>query len=191
MSRRVTTGRVAALLGAHVRASGAAAGALACAFLLAAGATAPPDASTGATFVIVRHAEKATDDPRDPTLTPAGQARAERLARMLARPPLTAVYATAYRRTRATAAPAARLHGLPVTAYDAAQPPADIAARLRARHADGTVLVVGHSNTAPGLAAALCECEVESMPESEYGRYYRLTTPASAGTPARLEVLEW
>jgi broad specificity phosphatase PhoE len=145
------------------------------------------DKEPAATFVVVRHAEKAQDDPRDPS--PAGRARAERLAGMLADAPLAAVYATPFRRTRATAQPAARLHGLTVTTYDAAQPAAALAARLRASHARGTVLVVGHSNTAPALAAALCACVVEPMPKDEYGRYYRLG--ASPGAPARLEVLAW
>lgn len=163
----------------------------ACVLLLAACAGTRATETSGATFVIVRHAEKADDDPRDPTLTPAGQARAERLARMLADAPLTAVYATRFRRTRSTAQPAARAHGLAVVTYDAARAPADIAAQLRANHTRGSVLVVGHSNTAPGLAAALCACDVEPMPESEYGRYYRLTAPASSGAPARLEVLAW
>lgn len=164
---------------------------LCCAAWLAACAGVPEPAPTGATFVIVRHAEKATDDPRDPSLTPVGQARAERLARMLADAELTAVYSTGYRRTQSTAQPTARQHGLPVTTYDAAQPPEVLAARLRAAHPGGTVLVVGHSNTAPGLAAALCACDVEPMTESAYGRYYRLAAPASADAPARLEVLAW
>lgn len=165
--------------------------ALCCAASLAACAGLPEPTPAGATFVLVRHAEKATDDPRDPSLTPAGLDRAERLARMLADAGLTAVYATAYRRTQSTAQPTASQHGLPVTTYDAAQPPAALAARLRADHRRGTVLVVGHSNTAPGLAAALCACEVEPLAESEYGRYYRLTAPASPEAPARLEVLAW
>ncbi|HRP71338.1 MAG TPA: hypothetical protein PK743_01720, partial [Luteimonas sp.] len=34
----------------------------------------------------------------------------------------------------------------------------------------GTVLVAGHSNTVPGIVTALCACEVEAMPDSEYDR---------------------
>lgn len=164
--------------------------ALACLALLAACTGLAAREVAAATFVIVRHAEKAQDDPRDPTLTPAGRARAERLARMLADAPLAAVYASRFRRTRATAQPAARVHDLTVLTYDAARPAAELAAQLRASHARGTVLVVGHSNTVPALAAALCACAVEPMPEGEYGRYYRLTA-LSPDVPARLEVLAW
>ena len=129
----------------------------------------PRDADDGATFVIVRHAEK-TDAAGDPALTDEGHARAEALAQSLEGQPLVAVYATAYQRTQQTAAPTAARHGLDVTTYDAKQPAGEFADTLRARHHSGTVLVVGHSNTAPDIAAALCGCTVAPMPETEYGR---------------------
>lgn len=142
----------------------------------------PPE--PGATFVVVRHAEKARDDPKDPALTPAGEARAQRLARSLASDDVTAVYATGYRRTRLTAAPTARAHGLDVTAYDARGAAGDFAAALRRDHARGTVLVVGHSNTVPGIAAALCGCAVPPMDETEYDR--RMTVRVDARGTATL-----
>ena len=146
------------------------------ALLLAACATAPPvslDAQGGgATFVIVRHAEKADDGSADPALAPAGVERARALARMLAAAPLVAAYATPFRRTRLTAQPAAGLHGIPVTLYDAARPAPDFAASLRKAYARGTVLVVGHSNTAPAIASALCGCTVAPLGEGDYDAIY-------------------
>lgn len=130
--------------------------------------------ATITTFILVRHAEKAADDPRDPALTPAGLQRAERLARLLADRPLAAVYATDYRRTRQTAQPAASRHGLDVTVYDAAQPPHEFAQGLRRRHRGETVLVVGHSNTIPGIVSQLCECSVDPLDESEYGDLFEV-----------------
>ena len=59
------------------------------------------------TFVLVRHAEKATDDPKDPSLSDVGRARAARLLVSFDGVPVTAVYATGYRRTQATAQPTA------------------------------------------------------------------------------------
>lgn len=135
-----------------------------------AGCRAVPDPAAGATFVLVRHAEKATDDPKDPSLTPAGEARAARLASKLSGQPVVAVYATPFRRTRATALPIARAHGLEVTPYDAATPPTDFAARLRSTHPSGTVVVVGHSNTVPAIAQALCGCAIGPIADNEYGR---------------------
>lgn len=140
------------------------------ALLLVGCATPRDDAASSTTFVLVRHAEKAADDPRDPGLTDAGKARAARLAASLADAPLRAVYATAYRRTRDTAGPAAAAHGLQVLIQDAREPAADFAARLRAAHGAGTVLVVGHSNTVPAVAAALCACPVAPMREDEFDR---------------------
>ncbi|MFL6591845.1 MAG: phosphoglycerate mutase family protein [Luteimonas sp.] len=125
-----------------------------------------------ATFVIVRHAEKAADGSADPALAPAGVERARALARRLASEPLVAAYATPFRRTRLTAQPAAGLHGIPVTLYDAARPAPDFAASLRRAYSRGTVLVVGHSNTAPAIASALCGCEVAPMAEDDYDAIY-------------------
>ncbi|RYZ72864.1 MAG: hypothetical protein EOP91_06990, partial [Lysobacteraceae bacterium] len=95
-----------------------------CLGMLAACATIAPagDPSAALTFVVVRHAEKAGDDPRDPSLSEAGQARAQALARLLADEPLTAAHATGYRRTQQTAQPAADAHSLRLTLYDAQLP---------------------------------------------------------------------
>lgn len=161
---------------------------------LFAGCTSTPPAreavvADSPTFLLVRHAEKAADDPRDPSLTPLGEARAQRLAAELRDAPLVAVYSTDTHRTRATATPAAQAHGLPVMPYDPRN--AETFAReLRARHASGLVLVVGHSNTVPALAAALCDCTVASMTEQEYGLRYRLRL-ADARSPATLEAEAW
>ncbi|GAB6195676.1 phosphoglycerate mutase family protein [Lysobacter xanthus] len=137
--------------------------------LLAGCASAPPDA-VPMRFVLVRHAEKATDDPRDPNLTDAGRARAETLARRLQSARLVAVYASDTRRAQQTAAPSARAHDLPITTYDAAQPAPAFAAALRRSHASGTVLVVGHSNTIPAIASALCGCAIGPTADTEFGR---------------------
>ena len=64
----------------------------------------------------------------------------------------------------------ARSHGIAVTTYPPDTPPDEFAATLRARHVSGTVLVVGHSNTVPAIAQALCGCSIEPIAEMEYGR---------------------
>ncbi len=128
-------------------------------------------ASAAMTFVIVRHAEKAADDPKDPSLSEAGQARAQRASERLADECVTATYATRYRRTQMTATRTAQAHGLEVSTYDAAQPAVDFAAQLRRAHAAGVVLVVGHSNTVADIAGALCACTVSPLREDEYDRW--------------------
>lgn len=152
--------------------------------LAATGCATPADRAArtdadGVVFVLVRHAEKAKDDPKDPTLSDAGIARAERIAASLADAPVRAAYATAYRRTQLTATPTARSHRLDVRTYDAAQPAAEFARQLRASHRMGTVLVVGHSNTIPELAAALCACPVGKMAEDEFDRWMEIRIDAN------------
>lgn len=143
-----------------------------------AGAAEPPAESV---FIIVRHAEKSTDDPRDPSLSEAGLERASMLAERLAGMPLQAVYATPYRRTRQTATPTAEQHRLPVSDYDPGQPAAELAAHLRQAHPQGAVLIVGHSNTVPDIASALSGENVPAMGEDEYGLILVATPQAQEG----------
>jgi phosphohistidine phosphatase SixA len=140
--------------------------------LLAACASHGPATAAADTIVVVRHAEKADDGTRDPPLSATGQARAEAIARRLADAPLALVLATEYRRTRLTGMPAATTHGLEVEVAPGATPAAVVAERARA--ARGTALVIGHSNTVPGIVAALCDCEVAPLDESDYDRWYEL-----------------
>lgn len=169
----------------------AVAASLAAAALLAAVAgcaTAPSaPASPVARYVVVRHAEKTDDGTRDPALAPAGRERAQRLAARLREEPLRAVYVTAYRRTLQTGEPAALGHGLAPVVYDAGRAPAEFAAQLRRAHRDGAVLVVGHSNTAPAIAAALCACAVEPMAETEYDRRMIVELDAQGRATLRTE----
>jgi broad specificity phosphatase PhoE len=129
----------------------------------------------GVTYVLVRHAEKADDDPRDPSLSAAGVKRAARLAERLHFMPVVGVYATAFRRTQQTAAAVAKDHGLAVTTYDASQPAASFVETLRAAHDHGAVVIVGHSNTVPAIAAALCGCQIAPTAETEFGRRISIT----------------
>ncbi len=142
--------------------------------LLAMAACTMPPASTSmdTTFVVVRHAEKGSDDPKDPPLSAAGRQRASALANQFASRSLTAAYATAFKRTQQTALPAARASGVVVTTYDAARASGEFVADLRRTHAHGTILVVGHSNTVPEIVAALCGCPVAPLADNDFGDVY-------------------
>jgi len=161
---------------------------------LAACATHPaagPDATAQATqelqttFIVVRHAEKASDGAQDPALDADGRERAQALAQALADVPLKAVYATPTRRTRETAAPVAAAKALEVRDYDPALAASELATMLHIRHAGDTVLLVGHSNTVPGIVTALCACPVEPLTEQDYGDLYLVRI--AAGGEATLE----
>lgn len=157
------------------------------AILLPAACATQPPAPDGVRFIVVRHAEKATDDPRDPSLNEAGQRRAQALAHRLKGTPLQAIYVTEFRRTAQTAAPTAAVHEIAPTGYAAKGDAGEFAAQLRRKHANGNVLIIGHSNTVPGIAAALCACDVPPMDESEYDRITVVDLPA--GQAPRLTVL--
>jgi broad specificity phosphatase PhoE len=149
--------------------------------------TAPAQSST--VVIVVRHAEKAADDPRDPTLSEAGLARAQALAKALEHASLDAVYSTQYRRTRLTAEPAAKAASLevqvrPIDGGNATTYAADLARDLRALPAGSTALVVGHSNTVPELVQALSGQAAAPMPETEFDRYTVITVDADG--PARI-----
>lgn len=142
---------------------------LACS-LIAGCATPVRDADRIATtFIVVRHAEK-VDASRDPDLSATGHQRAIALAARLDDQRLDAIYATEFKRTGQTVAPTAASHRVAITPYAAGQPATAFAAGLRSAHPRGSVLVAGHSNTVPGIVAALCACEVAPIPDHEYDR---------------------
>lgn len=116
--------------------------------------------------LLVRHAEKATDEGDDPTLTAAGAARAQALAHVAQNAGVRAVYSTTLQRTRLTVLPLADALGLTVQTLA----PGDIdglVERLRTRHPGETVLVAGHSNTIPAILRAL-GANASEMSEKDY-----------------------
>src|SRR5437870_13587997 len=67
------------------------------------------------TVILIRHAEKIID-PNNPDvdLSPAGQTRAQELARMFGDAGINAIYATQYKRTQETVKPLADKLGLQI-----------------------------------------------------------------------------
>lgn len=125
-------------------------------------------------FIVVRHAEKANDDPEDPALTAAGRERAARLAALMAEEPITAVYVTEFRRTQQTAMPTANQSHIQATRYFSKGPALELAAQWLRTHRQGTVLIVGHSNTVPEIVAALSGQNVGPIPDDQFNRMYRV-----------------
>jgi phosphohistidine phosphatase SixA len=104
--------------------------------------------------VVVRHAEKAKDDPRDPNLSEAGRRRAEDLARLLSTADVTHLFSTQFRRTRQTLAPLAQQQELEVQVISAHD--ADKQKEALLRLPPGSVAVLaGHSNTVPDMVRSL------------------------------------
>lgn len=133
------------------------------------------------TVILVRHGEKAGPSG-DVQLSDAGIARANELARVLAGVTFDAIYSTPFERTRKTAAPVAEKSGVKVTEVDSGKTyAADMAAIIRDKHAGGTVLIVGHSNTTPELIRALGGT-VADIPDPQYDDLFIVTLVDGATT---------
>lgn len=126
------------------------------------------------TVILVRHGEKAGPSG-DVPLSEAGVARAAELARVLAGVKFDAVYTTPYHRTRNTAAPVAKQGGLaPVEIATGEGYAAEMAKIVREKHAGGTVLIVGHSNTTRDVIRALGG-DVPEIPDPQYDDLFIVT----------------
>ncbi len=120
------------------------------------------------TIILVRHAEKADAISVDAELSAEGKHRAERLVRVIKRFKPGAVYSTDFKRTRDTAGPMAARRGLQVQIYDARKPADLIDTVMKSK--TKRFLIVGHSNTIPGLANLLGKKELfKNLDDSEHG----------------------
>jgi broad specificity phosphatase PhoE len=127
------------------------------------------------TVIVVRHAEKNIEpDNPDPDLGPAGQARAQEIARMFADSGIQAVYATQFKRTQQTVAPLASRLNIPITAVDAKQS-AEVARRISTDHRGQTVFIAGHNNTVPEIVNLLSGENIPLIPESEFDNMFIVT----------------
>jgi broad specificity phosphatase PhoE len=136
--------------------------------------------------VLVRHAEADGEPRQDPPLTDRGRARAEALAAALEHANIQRIVVSPLARTRLTAEPIARARGVPPTVADVAGGlDAHVAAvvdAVRSGHADGAVLVVGHSNTVPAIVTALGAPPMPDLCHGEFATLFVLHLPAE-GTP--------
>lgn len=166
--------------------------ALACAAPPQSARVAPVSATATTIVVVVRHAEKGTDDPRDPSLTAAGQQRALALSSVLKDAGVTAIYTTQYKRNRQTAEPLARQFGIsiierPITAANGPTYAQDLAHEILTSSAGKSVLVVGHSNTVPDIVKALSGSAVPPITDPEYDHIFIVTIPGS-GSPRLMQL---
>lgn len=131
----------------------------------------PAPAPDPVVIYLVRHAEKATDHPSDPSLTPEGEERARNLASMLRGAGVTHLHTTDFKRTRATVQPLAETFGLTVATYN----PQDLWGFAETlRDTPGVHVVAGHSNTTPELVHYLGGEPGLTIDDGEYERLYQL-----------------
>lgn len=148
------------------------------ALLLLAAFTLPAGAQPSL-VVLVRHAERAAAPASDPVLTTAGEARAMALRDALAAAGVSAIVTTHLQRTQLTARPLAdslRLTPIIVGAGAPLQAHLDsVAAAVMRQPAGAVVLVVGHSNTVPGIVRALGGPALPDLCDSEYASLFVLS----------------
>ena len=142
------------------------------------------------TVYIVRHAEKALENPSDPELSTIGYARADSLAIQLREAGINVIITTQLQRTRLTARPLARLRGImpqvvPTGTSTAAHIDSVVAA-VRS-HPGATILVVGHSNTIGHIARKLGGDPMGDLCDSEYSNLIILSMPRAKPTKMLVE----
>ncbi|HXS27894.1 MAG TPA: histidine phosphatase family protein [Steroidobacteraceae bacterium] len=138
------------------------------------------------TVVVVRPGERPLGSIADPPLVIEGERRAERLAHLFgatASPGrITAIYVSAARRARQTAAPLAARLGLRPIVFDDGDP-GSIAGRALSEHRGETVMIVDSGSTVSQLVEALSGVRPTPVAEREYGSIYIVSVPilGSAG----------
>jgi len=129
-------------------------------------------AGEATTVFLVRHAERADDDPRDPHLSETGRERAAALAGLLGHAGVTHLFASEYRRTIETLEPLAARTGVEIVVTPAREGER-LSKALRALPGGSVAVVAGHSNTVPelvrGLGGSLTETTLD---EAQYDRLF-------------------
>lgn len=126
-------------------------------------------------FYFIRHAEKDRSNPseKDATLTDLGHQRAQHWSIILQHVPFDAVYATDFKRTKATGQPTADNNRLEIITYAVSDSYDDA---FKKATQGKTVLVVGHSNTIPDFVnAVIGEEKYNEIEDDNNGNLYIVT----------------
>jgi len=123
------------------------------------------------TIFLVRHAEKVQDNSDDPILTPEGENRADELKYILKYVDLNAIFSTPYKRTQQTVLPTAKDKNLDIQIYKPGEK--GFLEKVMNSYPGGAVLIVGHSNTIPGLANELAgRKEFDDLNDATYDNLF-------------------
>jgi len=136
--------------------------------------------ATTTVVVLVGPVEKDVGTIADPPLSPDGEQRAQRLARMFGEGAgagrLSAVYVSQTRVAQQTAAPLTErlgLHPIVVPANEVS----DTASRVLHEHEGSTVLLIGTSANVPQLVRELSGRDIAPRKDDEYDTVYIVSVP--------------
>jgi broad specificity phosphatase PhoE len=143
----------------------------ACAAANSGGAPVIPDGKSETTVYVIRHAEKMSEQERDPDLSQRGRARAESLAVQLRDSGVNMILTSNLKRTIQTAAPLARLRHItpkiiPIESSVDAQ--VQNTANEVLNHPGATILVVGHNNTVGKIVQKIGGGNIGDLCADEY-----------------------
>lgn len=130
------------------------------------------------TVFVVRHAERQDATPES-VLSVAGEARAQKLAALLADVKFKAIYTTQYPRCKLTAEVVGKRAHVESTVVPAKEGEA-LLTKLRAHGKDDAVLVVGHSNTVPEILKGLGYTPEIKIAEDEHDNLFIVVLQASS-----------
>ena len=128
------------------------------------------------TLVLIRHAEKSAGEEKDPSLSQAGNIRAEQLVNKLKNYRFSQLLVTPFKRTQETLLPISKALDLPITVIEVKSGlEAHIAATVNAVESQaGDVLIAGHSNTLPMIIAAFGGPKIDDLDEDQYSNIYEI-----------------
>lgn len=132
---------------------------------------------------ILRHLEKDNDGTKDPSLSQLGNENAKKLAELTLFSDIDHVFYTPYKRSYETL----EFIEAEKSVYDPSQPQ-QLVRKVKNEHCGETVVIVGHSNTVPGLVVAfggaftvsyagqhLSYTPSINLSEQDYGSIFRVT----------------
>ncbi|MEC9415369.1 MAG: phosphoglycerate mutase family protein [Pseudomonadota bacterium] len=133
------------------------------------------------TIIFVRHAEKDTSISSDPSLTEAGKKRVFELTRQLKDADVVAgvdaIYSTSFKRNIETVEPLAKTLNLDIHIYEK-NDYEKVLDEILDKYKGKIILVVGHSDTLPGLMAELgASKKVPNIADNEYDNIYIVSIP--------------
>ena len=123
------------------------------------------------TTVLIRHADVPPGMGPNPALSADGLARAQQLRHLLGDAGIEAIFVTSLLRTQQTAEPIAADLQITPTVIDDVDA---LVTAIRARPSASRVLVVGHTNTVPGVISGLGGPAIPAIGATEFDNLFVL-----------------